>query len=307
MSKTINYSIVIPVYNGEHTVKNLHERIKKVFSKNNYEIIFVYDCGKDNSWEKLEKIKTQDPEHVKLIKLSRNYGQHNALICGFEHANGDFIITMDEDLQHFPEDIELLVKEQILNDYDVVYGKYDTRMHSGIRNFSSSLLKKIIEIGIPEIHPDYSAFRMIKSKVAKSCIGMQNSYTFLDGYLSWITTHCSSCIVRHSERQGGESAYNFNKLVNHSINIFVTFSNLPIRFLSKFSIILLFIISLYSFYIIIRKIIYNDFAMGYPTIVILFGFGIGLIMLSLGILGEYVYRINLKTTKRPNYNIDKII
>lgn len=302
------YSIIIPVYNGEQTVEKLYDRIKQFFAdKYNYEVIFVYDCGKDNSWEALLRIKKQNPQNVKLIRLSRNYGQHNALICGFEYAKGDFIVTMDEDLQHAPEDIQKLIDKQKEMDYDVVYGKYEIRNHSGFRNAGSSILKRIIDVGIPDIHPDYSAFRLIKAGIAKSCITMRNSYTFLDGYISWITTNCSSCIVSHSERQGGVSAYTFSKLINHTINIFVTFSNLPIRFLTKLSFFVLFVMTLYSTYIIIRKLVFNDLAMGYPSLVIIVGFGVGLIMLALGIIGEYIYRINLKTTQRPNYNIDKTI
>lgn len=304
----MQYSIIIPVYNGEQTVEKLYDRIKQFFAdKYNYEVIFVYDCGKDNSWEVLLKIKMQNPQNVKLIRLSRNYGQHNALICGFEYAKGDFIVTMDEDLQHAPEDIQKLIDKQKEMDYDVVYGKYEIRNHSGFRNAGSSILKRIIDVGIPDIHPDYSAFRLIKAGIAKSCITMRNSYTFLDGYISWITTNCSSCIVSHSERQGGVSAYTFSKLINHTINIFVTFSNLPIRFLTKLSFFVLFVMTLYSTYIIIRKLVFNDLAMGYPSLVIIVGFGVGLIMLALGIIGEYIYRINLKTTQRPNYNIDKTI
>jgi len=304
----MKYSIIIPVYNGEQTLVALNQKLHNFFEKKStFEIIFVYDCGKDNSWEVLLGIKKKFPETVKLIRLSRNFGQHNALICGFEYAKGDFIITMDEDLQHAPEDIQILIEKQQEKDFDVVYGKYETRKHTVFRNLTSSILKKIIEIGIPDIHPDYTAFRLIKSQVAKTCVDMRNSYTFLDGYLSWVTTHCDSCVVSHHERQGGVSAYTLSKLINHTINIFVTFSNLPIRFLTKMSFVVLFLMSLYSAYVVFRKLIFDDFAMGYPSLVIIIGFGIGLIMLALGIIGEYIYRINLKTTQRPNYNIDKIV
>ena len=304
----MKYSIIIPVYNGEQTLVALNQKLHNFFEKKStFEIIFVYDCGKDNSWEVLLEIKKDFSDTVKLIRLSRNFGQHNALICGFEYAKGDFIITMDEDLQHAPEDIQILIEKQQEKDFDVVYGKYETRKHTVFRNLTSSILKKIIEIGIPDIHPDYTAFRLIKSQVAKTCVDMRNSYTFLDGYLSWVTTHCDSCVVSHHERQGGVSAYTLSKLINHTINIFVTFSNLPIRFLTKMSFVVLFLMSLYSAYVVFRKLIFDDFAMGYPSLVIIIGFGIGLIMLALGIIGEYIYRINLKTTQRPNYNIDKII
>ena len=301
----MQYSIIVPVYNGETTISPLYNRINTFFTRSNFtfEVIFVYDCGKDKSWEVLEKLKSKFPESIRLIRLSRNFGQHNALICGFEYAKGNYIITMDEDLQHVPEDISKLISTQKENDYDVVYGKYESLKHSLFRNTGSRLLKKIITIGIPELHQDYSAYRLIKSSIAKGTIEMENSYTFLDGYLSWITNNIGSCTVSHFERQGGISAYTFSKLLNHAINIFVTFSNFPIRLLTKFSFLLIFCMFLFSIYIIGRKLIFDDFAIGYPSLILAIGYGIGLIMLGLGIIGEYLYRINLKTTKRPNYHV----
>lgn len=303
------YSIVIPIYNGEKTVTKLFELINHFFSSRiiGFEVIFVHDCGPDNSWNVLIELKKKYPNNIKLIRLGRNFGQHNAIICGFEYAEGDFIITMDEDLQHNPNDIQKLIDEQKINDYDVVYGKYEERKHSIFRNVTSSILKKLIEIGIPEIHKDYSAFRLIKSDVAKSTIEMRNSYTFLDGYLSWITNHVSSCNVTHSERQGGTSSYTMIKLLNHSINIFITFSNLPIRILGRISFLVLLVMGIYSIYIVARKILLNDIALGFPTLILSIGIGVGLIILSLSILGEYIYRINLKTTKRPNYKVKELI
>lgn len=304
----MTYSVIIPVYNGEKTVRRLFERISATLqNKYAFEVIFIYDCGRDNSWGELVKLKADYPESIKVIRLSRNFGQHNALICGFEHAVGDYVITMDEDLQHAPEDILKLIDKQAEDDYDVVYGKYEVRKHSGFRNLSSTILKKIIDIGVPDIHPDYSAFRLIKKSISKSLTEMRNSYTFLDGYISWVTTHCSSCMVSHNERQGGVSAYTFKKLAGHTINIFVTFSNLPIRLLTTMSFLVLVVMSAYSIYVLIRKLVFNDLALGYPSLIITIGFGVGLIMLALGIIGEYIFRINLKTTRRPNYNIDKVL
>lgn len=299
----LKYSVVIPVYRAEHTIAPLTARIVNFFREQNYsfEIIYVYDCGPDNSWAVLKQLQAKYPQYVVPIKLSRNFGQHNAIICGFKHAQGDFIITMDEDLQHQPEDIALLITEQKIKDYDIVYGKYNELNHSSFRNITSVVLKKILDLSIPDLHPDYTAFRLIKSKVAKVTLQMNNSYTFLDGYLSWVTTHASSTIVSHEERLAGKSSYTISKLINHTINIFVTFSVLPIR-LVTFSSFFVFILSFaYSFYLFFRKIFYHDLITGYASIMILLGVGLGLILFSLGIIGEYLYRVNLKTTKKPNY------
>jgi undecaprenyl-phosphate 4-deoxy-4-formamido-L-arabinose transferase len=297
------YSIIVPVYNGEKTIRNLFLKVQSFFaeSKKDFEMILVHDCGPDNSWKVMLELNKEFPQTVRIVKLSRNFGQHNAIICGIEQATGDFIITMDEDLQHDPFDIQKLIEKQAENDFDVVYGKYEERKHSIIRNLGSYLLKTMISKGIPDIHPDYSAFRLIKSNIAKSLLQMRNSYTFIDGYISWVTTHCASCMVSHSDRQGGVSSYTFQKLVNHTINIFVTFSNYPLKLLIKTSIVIFTLNLIFTAYIISRKIIYNDFALGYPSLIISIGFGVALIILSIGVIGEYIYRINLKTTKKPNY------
>jgi undecaprenyl-phosphate 4-deoxy-4-formamido-L-arabinose transferase len=302
-------SVVVPVYNGEYTILDLFLGLKVFFEEHKlkFEVIFIHDCGPDNSLKILEQLQSHHPELIKVISLTRNYGQHNAIIAGIQHAKGEFILTMDEDLQHSPSDIKSLLKEQKEGDFDVVYGRYLERQHTSTRNLGSAFLKKMIAIGIPDIHHDYSAFRLIKSDIAKAMIEMHNSYTFIDGYISWITTNCSSCDVTHSERKGGKSAYNLKKLINHSINIFVTFSDLPLRLLTYFSLLIFTITSIFSFYIVVRKLVFDDFEMGYPSLIVSIGFAVSVIMLSLGVVGEYIYRINLKTTKKPNYIVKKIL
>lgn len=303
----MDISIVIPVYNGENTVEKLAEEIFKAFNNVDavYEIIFVHDCGPDNSLLLLLKLEKKYPELIKVVKLTRNFGQHNAIIAGFEYCKGQLIVTMDEDLQHLPIDILKLIEKQKEGDYDIVYGKYESLEHSGFRSLTSIALKKILSWSIPDLDKEYSAFRIIKSEIAKETIRMRNSYTFLDGYLSWITKNTSHTLVQHQERYAGESSYGVKTLIEHSINILITFSNLPIRILSYTAISTFIITFIYSLYIILRKLIYNDFSSGYPTLIISIGIGVSLVLLGLGILGEYIYRINLKTTKRPNYCVKK--
>ncbi|MBI9062178.1 MAG: glycosyltransferase family 2 protein [Marinilabiliaceae bacterium] len=300
-------SIVIPVYNGEETIEKLHQRIQEFCNshKHTYEVIFVWDCGPDNSWEVISQLKKQHPTSIKAIHLSRNFGQHNALICGFEQAQGEFIVTMDEDLQHLPEDIDSLIHYQKINNADVVYGFHNRQNHSPFRNITSNLLKSLIQIAIPKLHKNYSAFRLIKADIAKACVNMQNSYTFLDGYLSWITNRFCSCSTNHQKRIAGESSYTFRKLLRHSINIFTTFSDLPIKMVSWLSIsFLLFAIS-YSGYVFIQKTVLKTLIPGYASTIILLSLGFGSVLFALGIIGQYIHRINLKTTKQPNYHISE--
>lgn len=302
-------SIIIPVYNGETTIQSLFNQIDDFCKKNQFkfEVIFVWDCGIDDSWKVIEAIQLKHPGVVCGIHLSRNFGQHNAILAGINKASGNYIITMDEDLQHDPKDILLLLEKQKSTNADVVYGKYSKLNHPLFRNITSRIMRKLLQIGLPDLHNEYSAFRLIKSSIAKETTKMSNSYTFLDGYLSWLTNNVNHVIVSHNERKGGKSAYSTKQLVEHSINIFVTFSKLPTRLLGKLSFIIFCSTFIYSIYILLRVLIRDDMSMGFPTIIILLGVGVGSIMLGIGVLGEYLYRVNLKTTKRPNYFIKKIL
>ncbi|WP_242478853.1 glycosyltransferase family 2 protein [Hymenobacter lapidiphilus] len=294
----------MPTYRGQDTIRPLTQQLDQFFCAAglSYEVIFVNDCGPDHSWCVMQEVQAEfGSERVKIVRLARNFGQHNALICGFSHAQSDFIVTMDEDLQHSPADVGLLLAKQTEGDYDVVYGRYDALQHSGFRNFTSRMLKKLLAIGIPGLHPDFTAFRLIRAAIARYCLDMTNSYTFLDGYLTWITQSVGVVTVGHHERAARQSSYTVGKLIEHSINIFVTFSDLPVRLLSLTSVVVFVLMTTYSLYILARELFLNDLTPGFPNLIIMLGFGVGLLLLGMGILGEYIHRINLKTTRRPNF------
>lgn len=300
------FSLVIPCYRSTTSLVELVSQCIHLYKEYIVEIILVYDCGNEKTWLTIGQL-VEKYDKVIGIKLSRNYGQHNATIAGFSYINSDFVITMDEDLQHKPEYIEKLFVKQIEEDVDLVYGVYEEKNHSWYRNTTSRILNKLLNIGIPELHSDYSSYRLIKSSIARKTCDMNNSYTFLDGYLTWLTSSVSSVKVKHFESLSGPSSYTFKKLVEHSINIFITFSSLPIRLLT-YSAIVFFVLSFsYSIYIIISALLILNYASGFPTIVAILGFGFGFVLLGMGILGEYIQRINLKTSKRPSYIITEII
>ncbi len=297
------YSVVIPVYSGAGTLEELTLRLHMFFTSRNltYEIVFVHDCGPDRSWDVITHLKSASGARITAVQLTRNFGQHNATICGFMYAQGQFVITMDEDLQHFPEEIIKLIDRQRETQADVVYGRYVNAQHSFFRNVTSNLLKAMLRFGIPRLHPDYTSFRLLRSAIAKETVRMDNSYTFLDGYLSWITADVVSVDVDHARRSYGRSAYSLSALVNHSINIFVTFSLLPIRVLTVLSSVFLFVSTGYAMYLLIRRIVFADLIPGYASTNVILGLGFGSVMFGIGILGEYIYRINQKTTRRPNF------
>lgn len=301
----MDFSVVVPVYRGENTLRPLTEQVFAFFAQaglGSAEIIFVWDCGPDRSWSVIQELRAAyGAERIRAVRLARNFGQHNALICGFAHARGRFVVTMDEDLQHRPEDIARLVARQREGDFDVVYGRYHARQHSGFRNLTSRALQRLLRWGLPDLHPDYSAFRLIKAPVARQCLAMRNSYTFLDGYLTWVTSHVASTEVVHQARGADRSSYSFGKLVEHSVNIFITFSDLPVRLLSLTGVLVFCLTTLYSGYLTVRKLVFQDLLPGYASLMIAIGLGVGLILLGMGILGEYLRRINQKTTQHPPF------
>jgi len=297
----------VPVFNGEETVSILFNQISEEFDRLgfDYEVIFVYDCGNDNSWEKITGLKRKYPGKIKALHLTRNFGQHNAIICGFEYVTGQYIFTMDEDLQHSPKDFTRLIEKQKEGDFDVVYGYYSEIRHSLFRNITSSAVRKIITFGIPDLNPKYSPFRLIKTPIALETLEMQNTDTFLDGYLAWITQHTSYTTVNHYKRFSGKSSYSFIKLFEYALNIIVTFSDIPLKILRTLSTLALLFSFGYGMYLLIGKILFNDIISGFETIVVLGGFGTAFLILGLGIIGEYIFRINLKLTRRPNSIVRK--
>ena len=302
-------SFIIPVFHGEHTVHPLFEAIQKACDENSYkfEVVFIWDCGPDKSWESILKLKQEYPTEVIAIRLSRNFGQHNAIICGFAHASGEFMVTMDEDLQHNPDDVSLLLAKQMEKDYEMVYGHYRELQHTWFRNITSKILRKILSIGISDLHKDYSPYRLIKRDLALATLEMQNSYTFLDGYFSWITNNIGSVKVSHNARLSGESSYTLKNLIRHSVNIFITFSTLPIKLVIYLSMIFFLFTFGYSIFVLLQKIIFNNLIPGFASIIVLVGFGIGSILFGIAVIGEYIHRINLKTSRRPNFRISQIL
>ncbi|MFF2091713.1 glycosyltransferase family 2 protein [Paenibacillus sp. NPDC058174] len=299
------FSVVVPVYRSEKTLYEFCERVKNSLESldKNYEIILVEDCGGDNSWEIIEEISRND-NRVTGIKFTKNYGQHAAIICGIANATGEWIITLDDDLEQRPEDIPILYAE-ILKGFDLVYGTYQERTHAKWRNITSITAKKLFKKAIPDINYDYTSFRIMNRKIGEALVQFESPFPFVDGYLSWITNNYSTVTVEHGIRKHGGSNYSLSKLVKHTINIFASFSDIPLKFASW--------IGLFSFasgfvwllIIVIRKLFIGIPIAGYASIVagiILFG---GIQLFVLGIFGEYLARINFKTTKKPLYIISR--
>ena len=204
------YSVVIPVYNGSSTLATLVLRLEGVFSKLKVsrEIIFVDDGSPDNSWKILQGLRVKN-KRVKLIQLARNYGQHNAVLCGLKSAQGSYV-------QHPPEEIPKLILE-IAKGFDVVYGIDPIRRHGKLRNIATQMARGALRAAIPGLHK-YTSFRIMTSDVANHLGDFQTPFTFIDGYITWVTQKIGSVKVTNRHRGSGTSGYGFIKLVAYTAN-----------------------------------------------------------------------------------------
>jgi glycosyltransferase involved in cell wall biosynthesis len=299
-------SVVIPVYRSEKTLSPLYAKLSEVLKGMGlaYEIIFVDDRGGAETWRVIESLAGAD-SNVIGVKLSRNYGQQAATICGFSLASGAWIVTIDDDLEQNPERIrDLYAKAQ--EGHAVVYGVYAQRTHSWWRNLTSRLVKKLFKIAIPTLNHEYTSYRIIRGDIAKKICDFTSPFPFIDGYLSWITSNYATVSIEHNERKYGKSNYNFRKLLELTINTFVTFSDLPLKFASYAGILSFLAGTLLALYILAGRLLGNITVSGYSSLmagILLFG---GMQMLILGIIGEYLGRIGFKTSSKPLYIVETI-
>lgn len=296
-------SVVIPVYRSAATLKQLHQRLVAALEvvEPAFEIVLVEDCGGDESWRVIKEIAASD-NRVRGIQLSRNFGQHAATICGFTQTKGEWIATLDDDLEQRPELLPSLYGKA-LEGYDIVYGVYPQRSHRAWRNVTSAIARWLFSKAIPSLYPDYTSFRVVRGNVARELHRFDSPFPFVDGYLSWLTNRCATVEVPHGVRESGTSNYTFGKLLTHTVNVFVTFSDLPLRIASWIGLVTFFLGIIWLGTITLRYFFVGISVSGFASTmaaILLFG---GIQLLVLGVFGEYIARMNFKSSKKPLYLI----
>jgi len=309
IDKTITYSVVVPIFNSQNSLLELFTSIKNTFIEINetFEIIFVDDNSRDNSWNILQTIKTENPNNaITLIQLAENFGQHKATLCGIDFSNGDYIITIDDDLQTPPEEIKKLISKQKENpEIELIYGFYTHKAHSNLRNIGSKIIntKKLFR----EAKKNGSSFRIFKSKLAKKLeIAQYRNFVYIDELLLWSTGKVDFVDVVHQKRIYNKSGYSFTKLFSIGSHLMLFGSSLPIRLM----IYLGFFFSLISFmagiHFIYRKLMHNV-PMGYTSLIVAIFFSTSLLLLSLGVIASYIHDIYIQINKKPTYLTKTII
>lgn len=302
---SLNLSIVIPVYNSQSTLQQLHKRLTVALTKfgTSYEIIFIDDGSRDRSWNILCDLYKKDRK-IRLIQLTRNFGQHNALMCGFAHTKGKYVITLDDDLQNPPEEIAKLVKK-IKEGYDIVYGKYKIKKHSNLRNLGSELVQ-IVYRNIFQLEGNLTSFRIIKAETVREILRYNCNFAFVDGLLAWQTRNTGYVSVKHDERKTGKSNYNFIRLVTLALNLLTNFSIFPLQLASIVGFLFSFIGIILSGFYFFKKIFFGIPVTGFTSIMIAILIFSGVQLVTIGLIGEYIGRIHININQKPQYIVGTI-
>lgn len=302
--KSLSVSVVVPVYNSEKTLDTLVERLGQVLPEitEQYELVLVNDGSRDRSWEAICRL-SQAKHWVRGITLMRNYGQHNALLCGIRQARYEVVITMDDDLQHPPEEIPILL-EEMAKGYDVVYGTPKKGKHSLWRKLASYLTRIALQstMGLENARKA-SAYRAMRTQIRDAFANYQSPFVILDVLLTWGTHRFSAVQVRHEPRQVGVSNYTFRKLVRHAINVVTGFTVLPLQFASLLGFGFALFGILVFLYVIIRYLIQGESVPGFPFLASIIAIFSGVQLFALGIIGEYLARMHFRLMEKPIYVI----
>ena len=300
-------SIVVPVYNSSSLLKDLILRLEKAYQdtpifsqEKGFEVILVNDGSRDNSWEQICQLSKEN-RWVRGLNLMRNYGQHNALLCGLRAAQFEITVTIDDDLQHPPEEIYKLVGK-LSDGYDVVYGTPIHQSHSLWRNLTSYITRLTLQstMGIENARK-VSAFRAIRTKVREAFQHYQSPYVVLDVLLSWGTTRFISLPTRHDPRAGGTSNYTLSKLILHAVNMLTGFTVLPLQMASLLGFGFALFGILVLFYVIGRYLIAGGSVPGFPFLASIIAIFSGVQLFALGIIGEYLARMHFRIMEKPSY------
>jgi glycosyltransferase involved in cell wall biosynthesis len=304
----LSISVVIPVYNSEESLPLLIERLEKVLSKlsESFELILVNDGSKDESWPVISHY-AKSRHWIRGIDLMRNYGQHNALLCGIREARNEIIITMDDDLQHPPEEIPKLLNK-LAEGNDVVYGTPQEEQHGLWRDIASKITKLAFHSVLgTAIAPSVSAFRTFHSQVRNAFASYKNPFVSIDVLLTWGTTRFASVSVRHEPRPMGHTNYTFRKLVTHAINMMTGFSTLPLQMASLGGFAFMLFGLGVLVYVILRYLIQGGSVPGFPFLASIVAIFSGAQLFALGIIGEYLGRMHSRMSERPIYTVRETV
>lgn len=303
-SPELDISIVVPVYNSSSTLSSLLERLTKSIEAltQSYEIVLVDDGSRDNSWAVIQSLEVVHGSHLVTIQLMRNYGQHNALMCGLGIARGEYVVTMDDDLQNPPEEIPKMLMHIKAQGLDLVYGCPSNRNHAAWRNVGATIVWHFYRtVFRSSVTP--TPFRVMRYQLAQAVMFYDLNFTYLDGLLAWCTSRIASVEVEHHTRVLGSSGYSLGKLLSLALNLYTNFSLIPLQLVTGLGLVTaasgFFVGAYYLLQLFTSNIAVPGFASTIIAILILGGAQ----LLALGVMGEYLGRLHLNVNRKPQYVI----
>jgi len=300
-------SIVIPVYNGAATIGTLVDALAALEIEGGHEIVLVNDGSSDNSAEVCRKLALRRDVPVSFIDLSRNFGEHNAVMAGFNHARGDYVINMDDDLQNPPSEVSKLYLYTRDNGFDAVYTRYAEKKHDSWRNLGSRFANWVADRLLDKPEGLYlSSFRCLSAQVVENVIRYQGPYPYVDGLVMQVTQNIGSVEVEHFARVEGRSNYTISKLIALWLNLFVNFSVVPLRL----SIILGFAMSLLGVIgagWVIVEAFGGETPQGWASLMVAMLLLSGIQLILLGVVGEYLGRVFLTANRKPQFLVRELM
>jgi glycosyltransferase involved in cell wall biosynthesis len=295
-------SVIVPVFNSSSTLRILVQAIDTALPRIEKELILINDGSKDGSWAVICDLSNEFT-WVRGISLMRNYGQHNALLCGIRAAHNEIIVTIDDDLQNPPHEVPKLLTK-LSEGYDVVYGTPLKESHGFMRDVASRITKIALQNAMgAETAKNVSAFRVFRSKLRTAFERYSGPYVSIDVLLTWSTQSFAAIPVQNPPRSGGVSGYTTRKLITHAMNMLTGFSTLPLQIGS----IIGFILTVFGVAILglvtIRYLIYGGVVPGFSFLASIISIFSGAQLFALGIFGEYPARVHTRTMDKPPYAV----
>ncbi len=296
-------SFIIPCYRSENTISHVVEEIKqKMEQMSNYEynIYLVNDCSPDNTLSAIRRL-CEENQNIKGLSFARNFGQHAALMAGLRHADGDYVVCLDDDGQTPADEVDKLL-DKLEEGFDAVYAKYEHKQHSAFRNIGSKINELMTRMMLNKPKELYvSSYFAVRRFVVEDMIRYENSYPYVIGLVLRTTKNITNVTVQHREREEGNSGYTLKKLMGLWFNGFTAFSVKPLRIATAVGCCSAAAGFLYGIYTIVKRFVMPDVPMGFSAIMSALVFFGGAIMILLGLIGEYVGRIYISMNNSPQY------
>jgi glycosyltransferase involved in cell wall biosynthesis len=302
-------SIVIPVYNSQQTIGRLVDELIENLKDYNFEIILVNDYSKDNSHEICVQKCEKYPGIIRYMRLSRNFGEHNAVMAGLNHVVGDYAIIMDDDFQNPPEDVVKMISYMLKNKFDVLYTYYEEKKHGWFRNIGSLFNDRVATLLLNKPNDLYlSSFKCINrfliNEIKKYC----GPYPYIDGLILRVTQNIGKVKVGHEERTNGRSNYTLRKLIALWMNMFINFSIVPIRISFFLGLALTSFGFMLVFYFFVDMYILNpegEWPPGWASLLVCIITFSGAQLMSLGLIGEYIGKLFLTDNGTPQFIVSE--